>query len=231
MTRMKHVVVSALFAASAAFMTACSGDEETVQEPIAPDAEGGTGYSEDPEMSPPAGEEQPAPDATATDDTTGELSNDPFGAPPADAPPADDAGTADDYAKSFDNDTPEPDAAPDDQPAAKTAPVIPDTEETADTGDVGGGMDAGGSSGSHYVDALLLNVRSGPSARSPIVRRLLGGAKVDIVDTKGRYSKIKSGQWVASKHLSSEPTRKVTRAEVAKAWKKSRYKDTWKPGK
>lgn len=225
---MKLILTAAVLASLS--LVGCTGDDETMQEPVSPDAEAGTGYSEDPDMSPPAGEEQPAPDATATDDTTGELSNDPFGAAPAgtdDAP-----GTADDYSKSFDNDSPEPDAAPD-QPAIQTAPMIPDDDATTtvDSGgsDAVGGMDAGGSAGSHYVDALLLNVRSGPSMRSPIVRRLLGGAKVDIIENRGRYAKIKNGQWVATKHLSSSPTRKVTRGEVTKAWKKSRYKDTWKP--
>jgi hypothetical protein len=214
----------ALSLTSMLLLSACTDGDEAPQEPVSPDAESGTGYSEDPDMSPPAGEDAPPEDsAAAGEDTPGALTDDPFGAPPEGAP-KDEGATADDYGKSFDNDPPAYEAP--EEPVANTAPTIPDEVEP-DSGDAPAASSA---SGGQYVDALLLNVRSGPNMRSPIVRRLLGGARVEVLETRGKYAKIKNGQWVAAKYLSDTPTRKVSRAEVAKAWKKSRYKDNWKPG-
>ena len=81
-----------------------------------------------------------------------------------------------------------------------------------------------------YVDAILLNVRSKPNARAPIVRRLLGGARVRV-EIHGGWSKLRAGQWVRTRHLSKTPTRRVSRAEADKAWRNSKYRDSWKPAK
>jgi hypothetical protein len=79
-----------------------------------------------------------------------------------------------------------------------------------------------------YVKGLLLNVRSGPSFNSPIVRRLYGGARITVGKTSGRFVRIKDGQWVSVKNLSVKPTHKASAEEVARAWKRSKYKDTWR---
>lgn len=71
-----------------------------------------------------------------------------------------------------------------------------------------------------YVNATMLNVRSKPSPRSKIVRRLLGGTKLSV-ELHGKYAKIKNGQWCSSRYLSSTPTRKVSRTEAEQAWRPS----------
>ena len=80
-----------------------------------------------------------------------------------------------------------------------------------------------------YVDALLLNVRLAPSYKSKIVRRLRGGTKIYVQVINSRFAKIKHGEYVSRKFLSTTPTQKVSQKEVEKAWQKSKYKDTWKP--
>ena len=79
-----------------------------------------------------------------------------------------------------------------------------------------------------YVDALLLNVRSEPNFRAPIVRRLLGGAKIRV-KIEGNFAKLQTGQYVSTKFLREQPTRRVSRMEVVKAWRRSKYKDKWVP--
>ena len=51
------------------------------------------------------------------------------------------------------------------------------------------------------------------------------------VEIKGGWAKIRGGQWARIRYLSDSPTRRVSRAEAEKAWKGSKYKDRWKPGK
>lgn len=213
----------------AAFTGCTSTDEGGNTEPVAPESDPNTGYPEDPDLGPPSGEEPSAVQEPAApeDDTPGELTDDPYGPiteqqnsdSPALTDQPDDTNpvTGDDITGSFENPTPEYEPAPD---AAGDDSFV---EPMVDTGNSNGKV-------TRYVRAILLNVRAQPTFRSPIVRRLYGGAKLQV-EIQGTYAKLRDGQWVHTRYLSSKPTRKVTASEVEAAWRKSRYKDTWKPGR
>ena len=53
-----------------------------------------------------------------------------------------------------------------------------------------------------YVKASTLNVRSKPSVKASVVRKLQAGEEVRVVSKKGKWVKIAKGQWVQSKFLS-----------------------------
>ena len=53
-----------------------------------------------------------------------------------------------------------------------------------------------------YVKATTLNVRSKPSVKASVVRKLQAGEEVRVVSKKGKWVKIAKGQWVQSKFLS-----------------------------
>jgi uncharacterized protein YgiM (DUF1202 family) len=53
-----------------------------------------------------------------------------------------------------------------------------------------------------YVKASTLNVRSKPSLKASVVRKLQAGEVVRVVAKKGKWVKIAKGQWVQSKFLS-----------------------------
>lgn len=218
----------------------CATDDQPGQtEPVAPAMES-TPYPEDPDMA-------KADDPTANDavdeatpadaETVGELTDDPFNKT-APTPPVEDSASesmpedglpipdeGEPYDGAFDNAQPTYEKTPGGEPGSgNLAPATPS--------DLGGTAVSNSGSGKTtvYVNAILVNVRSSPSFKSPIVRRLLGGAKIHV-ETKGGWAKIKNGQWLRTKLLSESPTRKVSRAEADKAWRQSKYKDHWKPSK
>jgi hypothetical protein len=218
----------AFFATIAALIFACtSTDGDAPKEPVAaePDA---SPYPDDPGLT--ATDSAPADPATEVKpedtETVGELTDSPFGGDT----PAPDSATPEE--------TPAPTPADDVEPlvsestGADTAGMAPPAQEEnsgADTADAGETGDAAAPKGkaTRYVAAVLLNVRSSASLRAPVVRRLLGGAKI-YVTVQGDFAKIKDGQWVRTKYLSAEPTRKYSAAEADAAWRKSKYKDKWK---
>jgi hypothetical protein len=227
------LVLSALLAAQSG---CTSTDEAGNTEPVAPESEPNTGYPEDPDLGAPSGEEQSSVQEPATpeEDTPGELTDDPYGAP-SDKQNSDSASdimtepekanpdttnpvTGDDLTGSFED--PQPEYEPSEAPTGDTfTEPVTDDAGTASQGKT-----------TRYVRAILLNVRSRPNYRSPIVRRLYGGAKVQV-EIHGTYAKLRDGQWVHTRYLSSKPTKKATAKDVEAAWKKSKYKDNWKPGK
>jgi hypothetical protein len=72
-----------------------------------------------------------------------------------------------------------------------------------------------------YVKPMLLNVRTAPSLKAPIARRLLGGAKIRVTTGHPRgFVKLKTGQYVRAKHLSRSPTKRITRAQAERAWRR-----------
>lgn len=203
-----------------------STDQPGNTEPVSPDPDAQTGYPEDPDLGPPSGEEPPSMEepASAAEDTPGELTDDPYGpitndtgsdTPMEDAPV--DGSVADDIAGSFEDPTPEYEPSPEAQADSFVEPTTPSDDTSTDKMQV-----------TRYVNAILLNVRAKPTHRSPIVRRLYGGAKINV-EVHGAYAKIQDGQWVRTRYLSSKPTKKITAKDVEAAWRKSRYKDTWKP--
>jgi uncharacterized protein YgiM (DUF1202 family) len=234
---------------------ACTNDDDTPpQEPVAPTDEAPV-YPADAAAAPetdtsapdfPASSETPPPsteaDAAAAqadatpqppaEEMTGELSDDPLGAPKDIPTMKDDASEPD----SFEQQTsPAPGAAADDsgidadatgafdEPAAAApsgAPAHVGKAPRKSAGHGGAGKSKAAAGGAHvtrYVDAIMLNVRSKPTPRAPVVRRLLGGAKITVSD-KGRYAKIKDGEWVRTKFLSAQPTREVSQDEADAAW-------------
>ena len=58
------------------------------------------------------------------------------------------------------------------------------------------------SNATRYVKVTTLNVRSKPSVKASVVRKLQAGEEVRIVYKKGKWVKIAKGQWVQSKFLS-----------------------------
>lgn len=201
-------------------------------EPVVPEMDSDTPYPEDPELGPAPGEEGAAAEEpkTTEEDTPGELNEDPYGAADSAAAPqpepgpvtpdGDTAEEADDIGGAFEDPQPNYEPAPD-------AGVPPAGTPFSEAGEVDNTLASGGTN-VRYVKAILLNVRQEPNFKSPIVRRLLGGAKLKV-EISGKFAKIKDGQWVHVKYLSSKPTKKVTWKDVQRAWKKSKYKDTWKP--
>lgn len=204
----------------------CTDDAEPGTEPVAGDA----GVpADDPAMAqPPDGAANSATTEPQEEELPGALTDDPFGAPQppggtgdaaADGTPPPD-GTApqpppDDYSGAFESDI-DYDAPP--QGAAAT----PDTAPAAPAGKAAK-KGKSGQKVTRYVNAMLLNIRSKPSLKAPVVRRLLGGAKIDV-ELHGQYAKLKEGQWCRAKFLSETPTKKVSRAEVDKAWKRGKTK-------
>jgi len=125
-------------------------------------------------------------------------------------------------------------------PGSSQSPTIPDVGPASDGNQAGGSKAAaepgkirnsGKRSAKHagngtvgatrYVDAVMLNVRSKPNSKAPIVRRLLGGATVKV-EIRGKWAKIKNGQWLRAKYLSEAPTRNVSKEEADAAWKTAR---------
>jgi hypothetical protein len=248
-----------LFALTLAAFTACSGSDESPQEPVAPQ-EDPTGYPEDPAL---AGQMPSDADekADATGDLPGPLTDDPFNGapPPSDAPidPEPEALADDGGMPAADDTIPTPDAG--DNVYGDSFDDKPDIDPTLDNslsspgGDVSqpkpgkkhkaakskksqtkkvsrsASKDKGPQgSGTRYVNAIQLNVRENPNLRAPIVSRLLGGTKVKAT-AKGEWAQLEDGTWVKNRYLSKKPTKKVTEEDVAKAWSKSKYKDTWQP--
>ena len=203
-------------------------------DPVVPEMDSDTPYPEDPDLGPAPGEEGATVEEPKSpeEDTPGELTEDPYATPEAGtapqaepetaAPEAEAPEEADDIGGAFEDPQPNYEPAPD-------AGVPPAGTPFSEAGEVD---DIAPSSGSkvRYVKATLLNVRAEPNFRSPIVKRFLGGAKLNV-EISGKFAKIKDGQWVHVKYLSSKPTKKVTWKDVQRAWKKSKYKDTWKPQK
>lgn len=212
--------------------TSCTSTETAGNtEPVAPETEEGTGYPEDPEMGAPTGEEAAAAEPkTPEDDTPGELTDDPYGTLPdqenketpedlmtkPNPPEIDIPNNEGEVAESFE------DPQPNYEPAPESGG--PEVAEPFDNP----GMTGNKKTVTRYVKAVLLNVRQSPSAKSPIVRRFYGGAKLKV-EIHGKYAKLKEDQWVHTRYLSSKPTKKMGKADVEQAWNKSRYKDTWKP--
>jgi hypothetical protein len=210
----------------------CTDDAEPGTEPVA--AEEGV-PADDPSMAqPPDGAANSAATQPQDEELPGALTDDPFGAPQppggtedaaADGTPPPE-GTApqpppDDYSGAFESDL-------GDDATQQGAVAAPDTATTAPAGSVAK-KGKGGKKVTRYVNAMLLNIRSKPSLKAPVVRRLLGGAKIDV-ELHGQYAKLKEGQWCRAKFLSETPTRKVSRAEVDKAWKRGKAKGKSKPG-
>lgn len=214
----------------------CTDDQagKKTEEPVQPKDE--SLYPVDKEYAPPAegdgaaSANADAPPAatpeTESDEPTGTLTDDPVGAP-KDLPKMKDDGTADpsesapheeSYTGSFESDLPAEPGQDDPSAEANGTPQPP----------LGGEIGrATAGSVVKYVDAKLLNVRSGPNLKSPIVKRILGGAKVHA-QIKGEYAKIGNGQWVKSKFLSDTPTPQVSASEAEQAWAGSKFKDNWK---
>lgn len=221
-------------------LSACTTDTPEGQtEPVAPTEEA-TPYPEDPDMAkaddPSSVPAEPSPD----DEPIGELTEDPFAkdaSPPAaepEAPVAEDGLPVPDegepYGGAFEDKPQEFEPAPGGPsmpPEVKDDLTSPPAEEPENTATA---AVAPKGKVTRYVDAILLNVRSKPSQKAPIVRRLLGGAKIYVTIT-GEWAKIKGGQWVRSRYLNEGATRRVSAKEAEKAWHGSRYKDTWKPRK
>ncbi len=203
----------------------CAGDgADTPQEPVAPTTEE-TPYPEDPDMAPKPDEGTAPKDDVP--DGVGELTADPFEGKKS----PDDA-----LAESTPNDEvlPPPDegdtmggALEGNEPNYKSSPgTSPDVpgEKAAKAGKKakkGKGAAAGKGKQQRYVDAVMLNVRGKPAKGAPVVRRLLGGAMIHV-EMHGKWAKIKEGQWVRTKYLAAEPTKKVSRAEADKAWHQSK---------
>lgn len=226
---------------SIAFLSACTTDNPEGQtEPVAPSEET-TPYPEDPDMAKMDEGSSVPPEASPDEEPVGELTDDPFdkgATAPAEEPPTEIAedglpvpDEGDTYEGAFEDKQPGFEKAPGGAPEV-TPPDIKDdvTSPMADVDSDTQTASAPQGKATYYVDAILLNVRSRASQKAPIVRRLLGGAKIHV-EVKGAWGKIKNGQWVRSRYLSTSPTRKVSRKEAEKAWQGSRYKDTWKPGK
>ena len=174
------------------------------------------------------------PPLATEEDTPCSLTDDPYGAPEppqnngTDTPAASETApeVIDDYGGAFESDL--EGAASDSLPAPGTNVATPGTKNGKSAKP--GKSSKGRKKVFRYVNATLLNVRGKPSPRAPIVRRLLGGAKVEV-ELHGRFAKIRNGQWCHAKFLSDTPTKKVSRAEVEQAWKNSKVKDRWKPKK
>jgi hypothetical protein len=219
-----------LFVATAFVTAGCTSTEPKGNtDPVVPEMDSDTPYPEDPDLGPAPGEEGSAVEEPKApeEDTPGELTDDPYAetAPPAEtAPEVEVPGTENDtdIGGAFEDPQPNYEPAPD----AGVPPVGTPFSEAAEEDDIAP------SSGEQvrYVKAILLNVRQEPNFKSPIVRRLLGGAKVNV-EIDGTYAKLKEGQWVHVRYLSSKPTKKISWKDVQRAWKKSKYKDTWKPQK
>ncbi len=226
---------SIFFAAMLATIGCTSTEPKGNTDPVVPEMNSDTPYPEDPDLGPAPGEEGTTVDEPKTpeEDTPGELTEDPYGtpevestpeptAPEVEAPASEAPEAEDDIGGAFEDPQPNYEPAPD---AGVPSVGTPFTEAEDDA-------DIAPSAGANvrYVKAILLNVRQEPNFRSPIVRRLLGGAKVNV-EISGKFAKIKDGQWVHVKYLSSKPTKKISWKDVQRAWKKSKYKDTWKPQK
>jgi hypothetical protein len=65
------------------------------------------------------------------------------------------------------------------------------------------------------VTASSLNVRSGPSRDSPVVRSLPRGARVDVIDSQGAWRKLHGGGWAHGDFL--RPASEQS-AENGKVW-------------
>lgn len=226
---LKVVLAVSVFTAN----NGCTSTEtEGNTEPVAPDtpeAEG-SGYPEDPEMGAPSGEEAAAVEPkTPEEDTPGELTDDPYSTLPdqesnepsedlmtkPNPPEVDVPDSESDISGSFEE--PQPDYGP---APESDGPTVDEPFENQ-------GLSVEKPTVTRYVKAVLLNVRQKPSSRSPIVRRFYGGAKLKV-QIHGKYAKLKEGQWVHTKYLSSKPTKKMGKKDVQAAWKRSKYKDTWK---
>ena len=66
------------------------------------------------------------------------------------------------------------------------------------------------SSGTYYVTATTLNVRSNPSTSSSIVGRLSHGSSVSVSKLNGDWGQLSSGGWVALRYLSKNSQGKVS---------------------
>lgn len=197
----------------------CSGDGgDNPQEPVAPTTET-TPYPEDPDMAPKADGEAPKDDVP---DGVGELTADPFeGKKSPDDPLADSTPNDEAPLPPPDEGDPMGEGLQGNDPNIQAMP--------GGTPDVPGEKPAKGKKAKklakgkqqRYVDAVMLNVRAKPAKGAPVVRRLLGGAMINV-ELKGKWAKIKDGQWVRTKFLSAEPTRKVSRSEADKAWHQSK---------
>jgi hypothetical protein len=227
-------VCSISFACLLATLGCTSTEPKGNTDPVVPEMDSDTPYPEDPDLGPPPGEEGATVEEPKTpeEDTPGELTEDPYSANDAGTVPQSDLETVapsveapeetDDIGGAFEDPQPNYEPAPDAGVPSAGTPF-------SEAGEVD---DIAPSSGTQvrYVKAILLNVRQEPNFKSPIVRRLLGGAKLNV-DISGKFAKLQEGQWVHVKYLSSKPTKKVTWKDVQSAWKKSKYKDTWKPQK
>ncbi|MBR0464299.1 MAG: SH3 domain-containing protein [Clostridia bacterium] len=66
------------------------------------------------------------------------------------------------------------------------------------------------SSGTYYVTATTLNIRSKPNTGSSIVGHLSHGSSVSVTKLNGDWGQISSGGWVALRYLSKSSQGKVT---------------------
>ena len=228
----KRSYVGVLIAVMAALSTGCSDDKDVPQEVVAPAAEK-TPYPEDQDLAlgdkqeaatPPAADTSaPSEGAVVKDLTTDQT-------PPASEQPAPDGATAaqpaeppvvdgDAVGAAFAQNTPSY------EPALSTLPP----EDSAHLSDTNGGKreakrhavgahrgkpskhgkhakksPSSSGTGVRYVNAKLLNVRSSPSRKAKTVRQLSGGSEV-TVELHGKWAKIKKGEWVRTKYLSTTP--------------------------
>lgn len=205
-------------------VTACAGDEENApQEPVLAEPDTGN-YPDDPALA--KDPNAPADAAKTPDDEPVGTLTDNGTAPPE--PPT--AGVSPDS----DGEGEGPLGAFDDGPTHVEGPGA----NAAATGDESAKSSAAQKKKSktkkepgqvtRYVSAVLLNVRTKPSSRAKIVRRLNGGEKVQVT-VMGKFAKLGESEWVAAKYLSRKPTKVVTDADVESAWKRAGQTDTWKP--
>lgn len=185
------------------------------------------GYNSDADSGEPTGALTDDPLGAPTDippmqDETGDLLATPSGEEAGTPPPSDLDRTADDYSSAFGEAGMSGDEGVSPAASEGTSLGRANTKSTANAAASAKGRQV------RYVDAIMLNVRARPDNRAPIVRRLLGGAKVSAT-IQGGWAKLKNGQWVRSRYLSPTPTRRVTHSEADAAW--GNVKDRWKKPK
>ena len=227
----KRSYVGVLIAVMAALSTGCSDDKDVPQEVVAPAAEK-TPYPEDQDLAlgdkkeaapPPAADPSTPSDGAVVKDLTTDQ------APPTTEQPAADGSTAarpaeppvedgDTVGAAFAQNTPNY------EPAPSTLPPEDSAQQSATNGvkregnhhAVGAHHGKPGKHGKHakkptpsgtsvrYVNAKLLNVRSSPNRKAKSVRQLSSGSEV-TVELHGKWAKIKKGEWIRTKYLSTTP--------------------------
>lgn len=206
-----------------AMPTACSSDDsDKPQEPVAPQSDKGLN-PDDPDA--PKGD-----NAAAKNGDNGEpvapLTDNPFNkdqagaqgdAPGADAAPPPVADGGDAMQGALTNEPPAVQPAPSETPSAAEPTKGKGKKKGKAAVAVAGDSDAAAPAGGgaeKYVKGYVLNVRSKPTLKAPIVKHLLGGAKVNA-EVHGKWAKIGENMWVKARYLSDKPTRKVTKAQAS----------------